>query len=399
VSNKVKRKITFVSSTALTAGGGTGQFILNVVKKAPANRFILSVVQMDLQDRPRLDSRVVKESLGPTDLYTIRSFRKYIERFEGTPPKSPYYPAKLALKEVVSFVLAQIYRNINGMTLKRVKDSDLIYLMRNDDLPYLTIARDCVVIGSTHCSTLNLGSGFRSFGRLRRILRMLRYRRIDGFHFTTAKWYNQAIVRKEYDFLIPLGTDTQLHYPTTRKQGAKEPVRFLFVSRLEPEKGITRLLDAWRIMKMDDVELHIAGTGSLVGEVEAAARSGQVRYHGVPSDSVLADLYRSCNVFVFPARNEIYGLVVLEALASGLFAIVGDDLKGNFDEFERMGMLEYVQDDPKNLADRMTITATNLEEIENSKKKVFEYIKTNHDWTSISRELYSRLETILDRRR
>jgi glycosyltransferase involved in cell wall biosynthesis len=389
-----RRKVTFVLSTALTAGGGTEQFVLNVVKHAPLDRFTISVVQTDLQDRARLDLRFVQDVLGPTNLYNIRSFRKYVSRFEVA-SKPALYPFRLVLKELVTYLISGIYRSINRPSLDKVRDSDLIYLVRNNDLPYLKIERRTVVLGSTHSSTLTIRSKLKGLRGVRKHFRALKYRRIDGFHFTSGKWWKIAVLHKKYDFLLPLGTDTSLHYPLSKPGDGKRGVRFLFVSRLEEEKGVTRLLDAWKLVNLDNAELHIAGTGSLAELVKEAANSQRIVYHGVLSDGDLAALYRSCDVFVFPAQNEIYGLVVLEALASGLFTIVGEDMRGNFDEFENMGMLEYVQHEPKTLADSMTYAARNLKHLAAKRIEVYEYIRVNHDWSNVSATLYSIFDKIL----
>ena len=44
----------------------------------------------------------------------------------------------------------------------------------------------------------------------------------------------------------------------------------------------------------------------------------EVKYWGFLNQTQLADVYRSANVFVFPSRTDTFGLVLLEALATGL---------------------------------------------------------------------------------
>ncbi len=384
--------MTFVLSTTLTTGAGTEQFVLNVVKNAPSDKFRISILQTDLQDMTRLDSQYVADILKATSLYTIKSFRRHLRKLDRTSS----YPS-LAVKVLVTYLFNLIYRRLNASALNRVRDSDVIYLIRNDDLPYLKIdSRRTVVLGSTHCSTLTLSSKRKGLRNLRRLFRVWKYRRIDGFHFTSARWQNEAVLHKMYDFLLPLGTDTKLYHPKENLDDVGERVRFLFVSRLEADKGVTRLLDAWKLTNLENAELHIAGTGSLAGLVKTAADRERIIYHGVLSNEDLASLYRSCNVFVFPTQGEIYGLVVLEALASGLFALVSEDLRGTFDQFESMGMLEYVQNDPKTISESMSKIATDLGQLEGRRGKVFEYIRANHDWQSMSANLYSTFNRILD---
>ncbi len=378
-------------STALTAGGGTEQFVLNVVKNAPLDKFSLSIVQTDLQDMARLDPDYVGNILGPTKVYTIRSFRRQL----GSLGNASNY-ISLVMKQFVTYLLNIVYKRLNGSTLSIVRSSDLIYLIRNDDLPYLTVDKaKTVVLGSTHCSTLTLSPKRRGLRSFRRIFRVLKYRKIDGFHFTSGKWRKEAVIHKKYDFLLPLGTDTRLFHPSevNRPPGR---VRFLFLSRLEAGKGVRRLLEAWRLMNTKDAELHIAGTGTLTNLVKAAADGKKIFYDGIPSDQEKALLYRESDVFVFPSQEEIYGLVVLEALASGLYAVVSEDLRGNFDEFERMGMLEYTQNDPVAISDAMTRIASKPEALQSRQERVYEYIKLNHDSRNLSAELFATFERILN---
>jgi glycosyltransferase involved in cell wall biosynthesis len=84
----------------------------------------------------------------------------------------------------------------------------------------------------------------------------------------------------------------------------------LFVGRLSYEKNIDAFLN-----------LDIPGTKVVcgVGPLEASLkqRYSQVRWMGVLPRHELAKVYSAADVFVFPSRSETFGLVMLEAMASG----------------------------------------------------------------------------------
>lgn len=84
----------------------------------------------------------------------------------------------------------------------------------------------------------------------------------------------------------------------------------LFVGRLSYEKNIEAFL-----------KLDIPGTKVVcgVGPLEASlkARYPQVRWLGVLPRDELAKVYSAADVFVFPSRSETFGLVMLEAMATG----------------------------------------------------------------------------------
>ena len=64
--------------------------------------------------------------------------------------------------------------------------------------------------------------------------------------------------------------------------------------------------------------------GPLKSIVEKAHKDGVVEFIGFVSDSELARLYAESHVAVFPSRDEAFGLVSLEAQASGTPVIATD---------------------------------------------------------------------------
>jgi glycosyltransferase involved in cell wall biosynthesis len=95
---------------------------------------------------------------------------------------------------------------------------------------------------------------------------------------------------------------------------------FLYVGRLDPEKGIDVLLEAF-----DDVpgRLVLAGSGTEAAALQERA-SDRVTFLGpVPRDQT-PRLYATADVFVLPSRSEQWGMVLNEAAAAGLPLIATD---------------------------------------------------------------------------
>lgn len=84
----------------------------------------------------------------------------------------------------------------------------------------------------------------------------------------------------------------------------------LFVGRISYEKNIAAFLD----LDIPGTKL-VCGVGPL--EVALKARYPQVRWLGVLPRDELARVYAAADVFVFPSQSETFGLVMLEAMASG----------------------------------------------------------------------------------
>src|SRR5262244_4310314 len=109
----------------------------------------------------------------------------------------------------------------------------------------------------------------------------------------------------------PRGVDSALFHPERACDlGLKRPV-FLTVGRLAVEKN----LDAF-------LALDLPGTKVVVGDGPAQAdleqRYPDAVFLGARRGEALAETFAAADVFVFPSLTDTFGLVLLEALASGL---------------------------------------------------------------------------------
>jgi glycosyltransferase involved in cell wall biosynthesis len=96
----------------------------------------------------------------------------------------------------------------------------------------------------------------------------------------------------------------------------------LYVGRLAAEKG----LDLLSPLAEPDagVRLVMVGDGPARSDLAARFPAPAVTFTGLLHGTALADAYRSADVFVFPSTTETLGLVMVEALASGLPVIAVD---------------------------------------------------------------------------
>ncbi|HET7759215.1 MAG TPA: glycosyltransferase family 1 protein [Gaiellaceae bacterium] len=95
----------------------------------------------------------------------------------------------------------------------------------------------------------------------------------------------------------------------------------LAVGTLEPRKNLPALVDAFAVLRRRRPELQLALAG-LEGWEERPLAADGVRLLGFVSDEELARLYRGAAAFAYPSRFEGFGMPVVEALASGVPAVV-----------------------------------------------------------------------------
>lgn len=104
----------------------------------------------------------------------------------------------------------------------------------------------------------------------------------------------------------------------------KEAKIALYVGRLGKEKNVDFLLQAFCLTRKErkDVWLVIAGDGPEKQWLESLAKKLKVAdrcvFLGVVSRDKIPLVYASANLFVFASKTETQGLVVTEAMASGL---------------------------------------------------------------------------------
>jgi len=133
----------------------------------------------------------------------------------------------------------------------------------------------------------------------------------------------------------------------------------LLIGRLVYEKGFQIALDALPrvISRLDGVRFLVAGSGTHEAELKAQARRLGLDRHGSflgwIGDDVLRSLYRIADLCVVPSIYEPFGLVALEAMASGCPCIVADT--GGLREVvpnDDVGM-RFRSRDPRSLAQMM----------------------------------------------
>lgn len=113
--------------------------------------------------------------------------------------------------------------------------------------------------------------------------------------------------------------------PDAPRDRLGRPLQILYVGRLAVEKGISVLLDAFDLVG-PSCELTIAGTGPL--ELASRGRSiERVHYLGPVPRLELGVLYSSHDVFCTATLSEPFGVVILEALVSGL-PVIGTSVGG-----------------------------------------------------------------------
>ena len=127
--------------------------------------------------------------------------------------------------------------------------------------------------------------------------------------------------------LMQRGVDTQLFAPARRDRDPADKDFVLgFVGRMSIEKNVALLVEVQRELEargLRNFRFRIIGQGS--DEAWLREHLPRAEFPGVLRGEALARAYAGMDVFVFPSHTDTFGNVVLEALASGVPAVVTPD--------------------------------------------------------------------------
>lgn len=228
---------------------------------------------------------------------------------------------------LVPFLLLSLYLELR----KREKDFDFVHA--HWLIPQGILSAFC------HTPFLVTGHG-GDVGELNgSVFHMLKNRCLKkAAAITVVSKHLQNILSEKYGCrnvsVIPMGCNTSYFTPSMREenffsQNGKKVI--LFVGRLAEKKGCAYLIKA---MQQVDALLVIAGSGPLEASCKALVKElhleDKVRFLGPKPHTELRRIYASADIFAAPSVTakggdvEGFGLVILEAMASGLPVIASN---------------------------------------------------------------------------
>lgn len=164
--------------------------------------------------------------------------------------------------------------------------------------------------------------------------------------------------------IIPNGIHTGHFRSPAHLADVPNAKTILYIGRIEKRKGVKYLLRAFQILqeRQPDARLIIAGDGVDREKMQELAEELQLRnveFLGYIDDHTKLQLLHSADLFCSPAiYGESFGIVLLEAMASGLVTVAGNN-PGYESVMTGLGQLSLVDPrDSKEFAHRMELLLT-----------------------------------------
>ena len=131
--------------------------------------------------------------------------------------------------------------------------------------------------------------------------------------------------------IIPNAIDLKHFKAPRQRDDTNDKKTIFYVGRLESRKGVNYLLKAFKVLhdRRPEVSLVIAGAGPDRDKLDSLTRSlklTDVTFLGYVSDKEKLEYLRTSDLFCAPSPyGESFGLVLLEAMATGLVTVAGNN--------------------------------------------------------------------------
>jgi phosphatidylinositol alpha 1,6-mannosyltransferase len=203
-------------------------------------------------------------------------------------------------------------------------------------------------------------------------------------------------------YLMTRGVDTEVFSPAYRDRPMDEWAAgdqdFVlgFVGRLSVEKNVALLVTIERQLRRlgaEDFRFLIVGHGG--EEAWLRERLARAEFTGVLRGAELARAYANMDAFVFPSHTDTFGNVVLEALASGVPAIVTPD--GGPARIVRDGKTGFIRADGDFAAAIADLAADAT--IHTAMRERARQYALSASWDAVFEDVYARYATVLSTKR
>jgi len=230
-----------------------------------------------------------------------------------------------------------------------------------------------------------------------------------GFTSETEKRLTRPMNIKAPAIVEPNGVDLSefLELPTAGSFRERYPQIgdrriVLFLSRLHYKKGLDLLVPAFPKAQTGNAVLVIAGPDSdgYRSKVEAMAHecgiADRVIFTGMLYGEERVAAFVDADLFVLPSYQENFGIVVIEALASGTPVVVSTEVNIH-DQITKSGVGGVVPTETNALADELTKWLTDDALCRSASQRARPFVWEQYDWSKIAQNWKQRYHKILNR--
>jgi glycosyltransferase involved in cell wall biosynthesis len=158
---------------------------------------------------------------------------------------------------------------------------------------------------------------------------------LAGGNNTHRKLFSYYGMKEKNIHFLPMVIDVEKrNFKIDRQRNST--FTFLFVGRFIPLKQIEYIIKSFLLEFENDsnIQLKLVGEGPLLKHLKDKYKFENVFFEGAQYDEILIDTYKKSHVLVLASNKEQWGLVINEALASGLAVLSNNKVGANYDLIE-----------------------------------------------------------------
>ncbi|MCH8475199.1 MAG: glycosyltransferase [Opitutales bacterium] len=175
----------------------------------------------------------------------------------------------------------------------------------------------------------------------------------------------------------------------------------LFLSRINPKKGLPMLLDAWKKVAPEDWELVIAGNDdsnhlpTIEKKIAELGLQKQVTLAGPLFDEAKDQAFQQADLFILPSYSENFGIVVAEALSHQVPVLTTTGCP--WEELETQQCGWWVEPIPEGIANGLSEALQKAtEELSSMGVRGRQLVEQNYQWPAIAEKMHRFYKWILE---
>jgi phosphatidylinositol alpha-mannosyltransferase len=189
-------------------------------------------------------------------------------------------------------------------------------------------------------------------------------------HLFSVSGTAQAAAKEIYGVnseVLPCPVDIGLLQGNNRSDAEKNGTTITFLGRLVARKGIGTLIDSVELLgpeAKDKLQVRIIGDGeereAVERKVADSSLEDRVVFFGKVSERRKHELLASSDIVAYPSKGgESFGIVLVEAMASGNPIVLASDIDGYAEVLSRAPEALVARNNPYDLADRIQTIINN----------------------------------------
>ena len=196
------------------------------------------------------------------------------------------------------------------------------------------------------------------------------------------------------DLIIPLGVNAPATVSPKQKLEASSP-RILFMSRIEPKKGLNLLIPALEELLSENINFHFVLAGNnpqdaeyetkIRRQIEQSTLANYTTITGFVAGELKEKLLQESDIFVLPSYYENFGIAVAEAMVWGLPVVISNQVY-IWEDIEQAKAGWVANCDVESLAGVLRLALQNLAERKQRGLNAQQYALKHYNWDNIAQK-------------